>query len=209
MAFLRSKQSDDPAGTGSPTLEPDPSTSDAESRKGRPTPRRKEAEAANRRPLVAGRTSTGRGSSASRSEAKAAQREMRRREYDAMKSGDERYLPAKDKGAERRFARDWVDARWNVGEFFLPVALVLFVAMIATSNTASPISVIVLMALYLMVVVAVVDAFFMWRGLRKRLTAKFGTVTRGTAMYAVMRGFQLRRFRLPKPTSPKHGSRPV
>lgn len=204
MAFLRSKQqSDSPAEPGTPVT----TDTDTTTGKGRPTPTRKESEAANKRPLVptdrrsAARTAAPRGS-------KAAAREVRNREYAALKAGDERYLPAKDKGPERRFAREWVDARWNLAEFFLPVALVFFVAMIATSNANPAVSVVVLLALYLMVIAALVDAFIMWRSLRKRLTAKFGGVTRGTAFYAVMRAFQLRRFRLPKPMGPR-GNRPA
>ena len=64
------------------------------------------------------------------------------------------------------------------------------------------------MALYVIVLLTIVDAFVMWRGLRKRLVRKFGEVPRGTVMYAVMRAFQLRRARLPKPTHKKHGVYP-
>lgn len=41
------------------------------------------------------------------------------RQREAMASGDERYLPVRDKGPVRRFARDYVDSRWCVAEFFL------------------------------------------------------------------------------------------
>jgi hypothetical protein len=49
--------------------------------------------------------------------------------------------------------------------------------------------------------VAVGDAFLMWRRLKKRLAAKFGAdgVPKGGAMYAVMRAFQMRRSRMPRP----------
>ena len=48
----------------------------------------------------------------------------------------------------------------------------------------------------------------MWRALKKRLVAKFGSSRSraGSLMYAVLRAFQIRPSRMPKPTSKKHGS---
>ena len=68
---------------------------------------------------------------ANRKDAVRAQREARRtdlaRQREAMASGDERYLPVRDKGPVRRFARDYIDSRWCVAEFFLPMAVVILV----------------------------------------------------------------------------------
>ncbi|KAJ8141169.1 hypothetical protein OY671_005664 [Metschnikowia pulcherrima] len=61
------------------------------------------------------------------------------------------------------------------------------------------------MTSYVIVSLTVVDGFIMWRRSRKRLLAKFGDIPKGTVMYAVMRAFQLRRARSPKPTHKKHG----
>ena len=86
--------------------------------KGRPTPTRKEAEAANKRPLVV----DDRRSAAKRDRSQVkAQRDL---EYQAMLSGDDRHMPARDRGPVKRFARDYVDSRLNIGSYFLPVALV-------------------------------------------------------------------------------------
>lgn len=187
------------------TPAPDPVDAAAEiergAGKGRPTPKRKVAEAANKRPLVPNDR---------RAAAKAArdkQREMRDRQYQAMQTGDERYLPARDKGPVKRYVRDHVDARWNLGEFFLPVALVFIVLSLFTASNTD-LAFVTVMALYGIVLLTVIDAFVMWRGLRKRIRAKFGEVPRGTVMYAVMRAFQLRRARLPKPAHKKHGVYP-
>lgn len=187
------------------TPAPDPVDAAAEiergAGKGRPTPKRKVAEAANKRPLVPNDR---------RAAAKAArdkQREMRDRQYQAMQTGDERYLPARDKGPVKRYVRDHVDARWNLGEFFLPVALVFIVLSLFTAGNTD-LAFVTVMALYGIVLLTVIDAFVMWRGLRKRIRAKFGEVPRGTVMYAVMRAFQLRRARLPKPAHKKHGVYP-
>jgi Flp pilus assembly protein TadB len=125
---------------------------------------------------------------------------MRDREYQAMQTGDERYLPARDKGPVRRWVRDYVDARRNPGEYFLPAALVVVMAtFVAQQNPIAAFAIII--ALYLVVIVTVVDAIVLGRRVKKRVTAKFGEekVPRGIAMYAILRSLQMRRTRLPKP----------
>jgi len=53
---------------------------------------------------------------------------------------------------------------------------------------------------YGLVVVGVLDTFLMWRRTKANVVAKFGEAApRGSAMYAVMRAFQMRRSRLPRP----------
>ena len=44
---------------------------------------------------------------------------------EAMRTGDDRYLPARDQGPVRRFIRDYVDSRFWVLELMLPVMVVL------------------------------------------------------------------------------------
>ena len=115
-----------------------------------------------------------------------------------MVTGDDAHLPARDKGPVRRYIRDYVDARWNLGEFMLPVMLVV----LALSFVRIPwVFAAVSIGVYALILIAAVDGFLMWRKLKKRLVAKFGEdkVGRGLAMYAVMRGFQIRRSRMPRP----------
>ncbi len=200
--FSRSKSA-----TGGAPTSPDPVEQAAEverAGKGRPTPKRRDAEAANKRPLVAGDRRV------AAQNAKAAQREARERQYRAMQTGDERYLPPKDKGPMRRYIRDYIDARWNLGEFFLPIALVFIVATLF-ANRSPVLSLIVVVGLYGFVLAAVLDGVILWQRLKRRLREKFGAdvqFPRGTAMYAVTRAFQLRRARLPKPLQAKRGVRP-
>jgi hypothetical protein len=171
--------------------------------KGRPTPKRKQAEAANRRPLVP----TDRKAAAK--SARVAARAERDRQYRAMQTGDERFLPARDRGPVRRYIRDSVDARWSLGEFFLPIALVFVLLTVVFAQNLA-VSGIIMILLYAVVLMTVLDAFLMWRRLKKRIVAKFGPegLERGMGMYAAMRVFQLRRGRLPKPQV-KHGEHPV
>lgn len=163
-----------------------------EGAKNRPTPKRREQEAARKRPLVvADRKAAKRDEQLKRRESSARMRQ-------AMITGDEAHLPARDKGPERRFIRDYVDARWNIGEFMLPIMIVVLALSFVRQSWAL---MIVFIAVYGILLVAAIDAFLMWRRLKKRLVEKFGEdgIPRGGAMYAVMRAFQMRRSRMPKP----------
>ncbi|CAM5780046.1 DUF3043 domain-containing protein [Cellulomonas persica] len=183
----------DPVTTSTPAEDEPPVGIVEDSRKGRPTPKRKEAEAANKRPLVpADRQNAAKA-------ARQAQKEQRDREYKAMQSGDERHMPARDRGPLKRYVRDYVDARFNLGEFFLPIAAVCLVIQLSFAQANALVSVIALFLLYLYVIAAIIDGAVLWFRLKRRIVAKFGAVPRGTLMYAVMRAFQLRRSRLPKP----------
>ncbi len=165
--------------------------------KNRPTPSRRDQEAANKRPLVP----TDRKAAASQS--REANKVARARQRAALLSGDESALPVRDKGPVKRYIRDAVDARWNVGEFMLPVMVAVlaltFLAPIFPA-IASFTTLLIFTMVYGLVVAGVLDAFLMWRRIKAKIVAKFGeTPPRGSAMYAVMRAFQMRRSRLPRP----------
>ncbi|OLT14758.1 hypothetical protein BJF80_12365 [Serinicoccus sp. CUA-874] len=158
--------------------------------KGRPTPKRRDAERANRRPLVVDKKTMS-------AEQKAKVRTERARMREAMLSGEEKYLPARDKGPERRFLRDAVDVRWNVGEILLPaMILVLAVSLLpfewARGGT--------FLVAYTLMLGGVIDVWLLWRRTKKRFTATFGQEPgRGSAWYVVLRAFQMRRSRIPRP----------
>lgn len=170
--------------------------------KGRPTPKRRTVEAANKRPLVPNDRK------AAAKAARDKRREMQDRQYQAMQTGDERYMPVRDKGPVKRYIRDFVDARWNAAEFFLPGAFVLIAATMLVARWFPVAGALMVFAPYVLLLVALVDSFFMWRKLKARLVAKFGESPKGSAWYAIMRTFQLRRLRMPKPMEPKHGVYP-
>lgn len=161
--------------------------------KGRPTPSRKEAEAANQRPLVAGR-----GDKAATKAQRDRQREARERARVGMMQGDERFLTPRDKGPQRRYVRDFVDARTTIGEFLIPMMGIVLVLTFIPDRTVQVLSVFVIWGF---LVVAVLDAVFLGLQLKKRLTNKFGeeNVQPGYRWYAAMRGMQMRVLRMPKP----------
>lgn len=158
--------------------------------KGRPTPRRKDVEAANRRPLVVDKK-------AMSAEQKAQLRSERARVREAMMSGEEKYLPERDRGPERRFLRDAVDVRWNIGEMLLPLMLVALAVSLLPFQTARSWSFLVV---YALMIYAILDVFFLWRRTKKRFIAEFGKEPgRGSAWYVVLRSFQMRVSRVPRP----------
>lgn len=184
----RDRASDDPAPEATSAQK-----AAAPARKGRPTPKRKEAEQAHRRPLVPD-------SGGDRSARKAKAKARRELEYKAMMTGDDRHLPLRDRGPVRRWVRDYVDARHNPSEYFLPVSLVIVVASLFTTD--SPLLALILIGLlYLVLFVTITDAVLLNARIRKRLVAKFGEekIPRGIRMYGTMRAFQMRRTRLPRP----------
>lgn len=160
--------------------------------KNRPTPKRREAEAARRHPLVpADRKAAARA-------AKDAGRADRIRRQEAMRRGEEWALLPRDRGPQRAFVRDFIDSRWNVGEFLLPVMLIgLPFMFIDPSSSLARFGVSIVYGAF---AVFIVDTFIMWFQLRRRYAAAFGAnPPRGTFFYAMSRTMSFRRTRMPLP----------
>ena len=104
-----------------PSSEPRPDRDDSRAPKGRATPSRKEAEAARKQGLRA--SSRGRTTKDGKKASREAEREARSRQRAGMMVGDERYMPARDRGANRRFVRNFVDARFTIAEYFIFIAI--------------------------------------------------------------------------------------
>ena len=169
---------------------------ETEARKGRPTPSRKEAEAARKKQM---RVPLTRKEIAKRD--RAARESVRAKQRDALKSGDERYLPAREQGPVRRFSRDHVDRRRNVAEYLLPFLVLLLVLFAVAGSISESLTNLLTLVVYpVLIFGTIVDEVIMVRGLKKGLRERFGPdSTKGQTTYAVLRSTQLRRFRLPKP----------
>ena len=171
--------------------------------KGRATPKRKDAQARRLHPIVPVDRK------AARREARAKRDEAWERQRRAMITGDERYLPARDKGPIKRYIRDYVDARYSIGELFMPSMILLLIITFGSwmirGSQAGPslFTVYIMVALYLLFFAAVFDALICWRLVRRRLYAKFGEAkVRGEGMivwYIFARCMNLRRWRQPAP----------
>ena len=155
-----------------------------------PTPKRKDQEAARKRPLVPD----------DRKAAKAAQRqavsEQRAKMRIAMETGDERHMPYRDRGPQKRFARDYVDARYGIGEWLMLIVLVFLVLSFIPIQALISATTILMLAT---VGLVVLEGFWVNRKLKNELERKFGVVEPGVRWYGTMRAMQLRRLRLPKP----------
>ncbi len=160
--------------------------------KGRPTPKRSEAERRRRQPYTAPKD---------RKEASRAYRERERqsrtRRTEAMRRGEEWALPARDRGPVRALARDYVDSRRRISEFYMYGLIVLMVLLfIRTPLVQTIVPLIVMVAVILMLG----EGIFLGRRVRtlveQRLPAES---TRGVRLYAAMRALQIRQLRVPKP----------
>ena len=173
--------------------EPEDQTTTAvkEGGKGRPTPTRKEAEALARAKARAPR---------SKKELAERQRQLRtedsRKIRAAMKTGDERYLPARDRGPVRRFIRDYVDVRFSLVEMLIPLLIVTMVLGYSGNPALMGASTYVMLATFLFVVVDMVILRFR---LRRELVRRFPEENySGTTFYAITRSLQMKFMRMPK-----------
>jgi hypothetical protein len=171
--------------------------------KGHATPSRKEREAANKRPLVAPRSTKRPKLTREEKNKRAADRLIARQGFEA---GDERYLPARDKGPQRKFVRDFIDARYTVGEFMIPLMFAVIIATFlpqynAVDGSQVGLQMTVIIAMYGFFVIAVADAMIFGRKLLKVMAEKFGEsrLEKGHRWYAATRAFQFRPLRVPKP----------
>lgn len=169
--------------------------------KGRPTRSRKEAEEARRRPLVP----TDRKLAKKQSKEKRA--EAYARQQEALETGDERYLPVRDKGRVRRYIRSYIDARWSIAELLLPAMVLFLGAMLIFSFVALPgvwseyIIVGATLLFYGLLLASLIESLFVWRKLKRLLKEKYpnDAIARGTWFYMYSRMLMVRRWRSPKP----------
>jgi hypothetical protein len=167
-----------------PAPEPTPATpASPGAKKDRPTPSRKEAEAARRE----------------RVHKTLSNREARRVAARQGRAERMRRLGDRERAPEKALMRDYIDARLNLGEFLLP-AVVVILAITLLGSYFPQLAVITTMAMYLFILAVIVDGFLMWRGFKRVLAKRLPNApTKGLAMYGMTRSTQIRRFRMPPP----------
>jgi hypothetical protein len=173
----------------------------AQAGKGRPTPKRREAEAGRYTP-IGGRSTrrpTGPRTSEQKAQDKAQARAERVRKSEAMRRGDPSALLPKDRGPARALARDYVDSKRRVSEYYMYILLLLMVILF-TLGRAAKVQVYLDLFLLVLAVVLIGDAFSLRRGLRQLMAERLpGESATGLTRYAVFRAIQIRRFRMPQP----------
>lgn len=175
--------------------------------KGRPTPRRRDAENRRRGPVAPApmtskearaRRKANRGTKEERkaqaSERRAAAADRRAR----MLAGDDKYLLPRDKGPVRAYVRDFVDARRNLVGLFMPLAIVLIMTMFVSQALQA----IVTLAMFVMMLLMVIEGIYIGRVVNNRVRERFPDATEGgfrLGWYAFVRASQIRKLRAPKP----------
>jgi hypothetical protein len=203
VRFLRRST---PSTVGADSSEsPAPAPTDSEPKhtvgKGRPTPKRRDAEGRRRGPAAPPpRTQR---EAARLAKANRPSREERRRLADErrarMAAGDERYLMPRDRGPVKAYVRDVVDSRPHIMGLFMPLALVVVLSLLVPVPAAQQyLSLFSLIALSTMIV----EGIFLGASITRKARAKFPDEQIGglsTGWYAFTRASQLRRLRIPKP----------
>ena len=168
----------------------------AEAGKGRPTPKRSEAEKGRRQGITGAPTrSAARSNSSARGGKESKEDRLRRNE--AMRRGEEWAMAPRDRGPVKALARDYVDSKRRISEYYMyvmiAVIVVLFVRAASVQLYAEPIALV-------LIVFILVDSFFLRQGLKRLIEERRpGKSVRGVALYAVFRALQIRRFRVPPP----------
>jgi Protein of unknown function (DUF3043) len=169
-----------------------PARSNVTAPKGTPTPKRSEAQGNRRQPYQA---PTDRKSASKQSRARG--RDDRARRTQALQRGESWALPRKDQGPVRALARDVVDARRGVGEYYMIMVVVLIVLLVVPGSSTKVIADVVVLALLALIVV---EGWFVSKKVKRLAAERFpGESTQGVAMYTTMRGISMRRMRVPKP----------
>jgi hypothetical protein len=160
--------------------------------KGAPTPKRSEAEANRRQPYQAPADRK-----AAAQQSKQRGRDDRLRRTQALQRGESWALPRKDQGPVRGLARDVVDARRGIGEYYMFMVFLLIVLLVLPGKATKVIADAIVLGLVLLIIA---EGWFVGRKVKQLAAERFpGQSTQGVAMYTMMRGISLRRMRVPKP----------
>ncbi len=160
--------------------------------KGRPTPKRSEAEKRRRQPYSAPGDRKAAGA-----QGRDRDRATRVRRMEAMRRGEDWALPRKDQGPVRGLARDVVDSRRGLSEYYLYAIVILVALLFVPALRGQPIvDYLIVVILAILVVEGWIVSGKVMRLARERFP---GESTRGVRMYTAMRGTQIRKMRVPQP----------
>src|SRR3954471_16107001 len=161
--------------------------------KGRPTPKRRDAQKRRRGPVPANRKEAA-------AQRRAQARESRQLQRQALLSGDERHLPARDAGPAKRLARDVVDSRFTLGQVFFGMILVVLVASLAIPKDYRTVLATVNALSFVAVIAVFLDSLRVGRKAKAMVTAAYDAKSAyGVTAYAAIRAMQPRRLRRPPP----------
>jgi hypothetical protein len=115
----------------------------------------------------------------------------------AYMRGDQSALPARDRGPVKKFVRDYIDSRRSLGEYFLPLMVIVLVLTLVPS---AEIRFLAIIFMYGAMLYSVVYGFFVTKKIKQLVGEKFPEEsTKGLGMYGWLRSTQMRRLRAPAP----------
>lgn len=203
VRFLRRKTADQAATIAQDEANVDEHAPDRTPAKGRPTPKRRDAEGKRRGPVPPppkSQREAMRRARGTRTERRQAAEDRRRR----MMEGDDRVLMPRDRGPVRAYVRDVVDSRRHLMGIFMPLVVFVFAVTLVQNIVIQQYSTLVMFAVLLTMIV---EGTMLGRTVNKKVRAKFpDTQDRPFQLgwYAFTRAMQLRRLRVPRPrVSPK------
>jgi hypothetical protein len=197
--FRRSRTSADevPGQDASTGAEPDDGAAAARPQavtpgKGRPTPKRSEAERRRRQPYTAPKDRK----EAARV-ARTRQRADRTRRTEAVRRGETWALPPRDRGPVKALARDYVDSKRRVSEYYMYGLLALLVLLFIRAPIVQTIVPLLVLAA---VLIMGIEGILIGRKAKLLAAERLpGESARGVGLYSAMRALQIRKLRVPKP----------
>jgi hypothetical protein len=116
---------------------------------------------------------------------------------EAVRRGEEWALPARDRGPVKALARDYVDSKRRVSEYYMYGLLVLLVLLFIRAPIVQTIVPLLVLAA---VLIMAIEGIFIGRKAKQLAAQRLpGESTRGLGLYSAMRALQIRRLRVPKP----------
>ncbi|MFD4294510.1 DUF3043 domain-containing protein [Rhodococcus sp. NPDC058505] len=175
--------------------------------KGRPTPSRREAEGRRRGPVAPApmtakearaRRKQNRGSKEERKVASAERRADAADRRARMLAGEDKYLLPRDKGPVRAYVRDLVDSRRHLVGLFMPLAVLLILAMFLDPSLQAYVT----LGMFVMMLFMVVEGILLGRQVNNKVRDRFPDSIDGgfkLGWYAFVRASQIRKMRAPQP----------
>ncbi len=204
MRFLRRSTPTTVGGDQSADQAQDPAGTPRTGTKGRPTPKRRDAQGRRRGPAPPPpRTQREAAKYAKANRPDRPNRDQRRRDAaerrERMAAGDERYLLPRDRGPVKAYIRDVVDSRPHLMGLFMPLAIIIVASLLVQGTIVQQ-----YMSLFslLAITTMIIEGIFLGASITRRARAKFPNErisALGTGWYAFTRASQLRRLRIPKP----------
>jgi hypothetical protein len=173
--------------------------------KGKATPKRRDAEAKKRGPVAPPPTTMREAMKRNKElrkanpQTKEDRRAAAKARREAMMRGDDKALLPRDRGPVKAYVRDLVDSRRNLLGLFMPLAIVVFLALLVPLPQVQ--SYITLLCTAMLLVMAI-EGFVNGRKIAKLVREKFPKEAvngRSIGWYAFVRASQIRKLRVPKP----------